>query len=103
MPTVIVPVDLMQDRYWGSMFHLFKNNWKLKTVFTQDYFNFDEGTVNITALKRRASAWSQSEKFLLKLALHLFNDRNKVDLGDMDFLDEVNKKLAFEAIKMRYL
>ncbi|WP_268874254.1 hypothetical protein [Sutcliffiella cohnii] len=40
---------------------------------------------------------------MLKLALHLFNERNKVNLGDMDYLDDSNKKLAIEAIKLRYM
>jgi hypothetical protein len=97
-----IPSYLLKDKYWGSMLHLFIHNHKLKSVLTDKYFDFEEGTVSITTLKRKAAPWSKSEKFMLYLALHLFNSRNKVDLGDMDYLDQNNMVLAIEAIKMRY-
>jgi hypothetical protein len=58
--------------------------------------------VKIQALKKLAGPWSNSEKVLLNLALHLFNERNKFNLSDLDFLDDTNKKLAFEAMKIRF-
>ena len=39
---------------------------------------------------------------MLILALHLFNERNKIDLGDMDYLDANNIELAIDAIRMRF-
>ncbi|WP_181444559.1 hypothetical protein [Bacillus sp. 03113] len=97
-----IPAHLLKDRYWGSLIYLFQNNWKLKSVFTTKYFEIESGIVKIQALKRNASPWSQSEKFMLNLALHLFNENNKVNLSDMDYLDDNNKKLAFEAIAIRF-
>jgi hypothetical protein len=94
--------SLLKDRYWASLIHLFQNHYKLNSVFTTKYFDLQEGTVKIQALKKYAGPWSSSEKVLLNLALHLFNERNKFNLSDLDFLDDTNKKLAFEAIKIRF-
>ena len=47
--------------------------------------------------------WSSEEKFMLALALHLFNENNKLpNLSDMDLLDSVNKEIALKAIIYRY-
>jgi hypothetical protein len=97
-----IPASMLKDRYWGSLIYLFENNSKLKQVFTTKYFDLNEGTVKIQSLKRNAAPWSTSEKVMLNLALHLFNERNKFNLSDMDCLDERNKKLALEAIKRRF-
>lgn len=102
MSTKIIPAYMSKDRYWASLIQLFKNHQKLHQVFTTKYFNLDEGTVKIQALKRESGPWSHSEKVMLSLALHLFNERNKFNLSDIDCLDENNKKLAFEAMKIRF-
>lgn len=102
MPATI-PQHLYQDRYWKPIFHLFKNHMKLNQYFNTKYFDLEEGTIKITSLKRASAPWSHSEKFMLNLALHLFNEKNKVNLSDMDYLDSYNQKLAFEAMKMRFL
>jgi hypothetical protein len=99
---VTIPSYLVKDRYWKGVLHLFKNHYKLKSVFTTKYFDLESGSIRIAALKKLAGPWSQSEKFMLNLALHLFNERNKVNLSDMDFLDDNNKKLAMEAITLRF-
>ncbi|WBL16407.1 hypothetical protein [Sutcliffiella sp. NC1] len=98
-----IPSSLLNDRYWRSVIHLFKNHYKLQQVFTTKYFDLSEGTIKIGLLRKVSGPWSESEKFMLKLALHLFNERNKVNLGDMDYLDDSIKKLAIEAIKLRYM
>lgn len=97
-----IPSHLMRDRYWSSLIHLFVNHSKLKGVFTTKYFDFDSETVKIAALKRNAGVWSHSEKTMLNLALHLFNERNKFNLSELDYLDNNNKTLAFEAMKIRF-
>lgn len=97
-----IPSYILKDKYWKPVIHLFKNNGKLNSVFTTKYFDLEEGTIKITALKRNAAPWSQSEKFMLNLALHLYNESNKVNLSDMDYLDDYNLKLAMEAIKLRF-
>jgi hypothetical protein len=97
-----IPSYMLTDRYWKGVLHLFQNQWKLKSVFTTKYFDLESGIIHTTAIKRATAGWSQSEKFMLNLALHLFNERNKVNLSDMDFLDDNNKKLAMEAITMRF-
>lgn len=97
-----LPSYIAKDMYWKGVIHLFQNNSKLKGLFTTKYFDLESGSIKITALKRAAAPWSQSEKFMLNLALHLYNDSNKVNLSDMDYLDDCNRKLAMEAITLRF-
>ncbi|MGD6940968.1 hypothetical protein ACQCT6_02870 [Cytobacillus gottheilii] len=92
----------MKDRYWGSMLHLFLNHPKLNNCLNTKYFDLSDETVKIQSLKRVAGPWSTSEKVMLNLALHLFNERNKFNLSDMDSLDSNNRKLAFEAMHIRF-
>jgi hypothetical protein len=94
--------SLLRDRYWASLIHLFQNNSRLNGLFTDKYFDIDSGTVEIQKLKKATSGWSNSEKIMMNLALHLFNERNKFNLSDLDYLDSYNKKLAFEAMIMRF-
>ena len=98
-----IPPQLLNDRYWRGIIHLFQNHYKLNSVFNTKYFDLESGDVRVTALKRVAAPWSESEKFVLALALHFFNERNKVNLSDMDYLDDENKRLCIEAIKFRYM
>lgn len=97
-----IPSSLLKDRYWASLIHLFQNNDKLNRVFTTKYFDLQERTVKFQALKKNAAPWSTSEKVMLNLALHLFNERNKFNLSDIGYLDSENRKLAFEAMKIRF-
>lgn len=97
-----IPAHLMRDRYWKSLIHIFLNHSKLKTYFTTEYFDLQERTVKIGKLKALSKPWSSSERFMLNLALHLFNERNKMNLSDMDYLDANNTKIALEAIQMRF-
>ncbi|GAB6990882.1 hypothetical protein [Paenibacillus pini] len=90
------------DRYWSSMLYLFSHHNKLSRYMNSDYIDIPAGTVNIPKLKQVAKPWSNSEKFMLNLALHLFNERNKVNLSDMDHLDANNSKLAFNAMQIRF-
>lgn len=98
----VIPGHLMQDRRWRGTLHLFLNHPKLQMVFTTRYFNLDAGLIKITALKKVAAPWSESEKFALKLALHLYDESNKFNLSDMDYLDDNNRRIAMEAIRMRF-
>lgn len=97
-----IPSDLIRDRYWRGTLHLFSNQAKLRAVFTTQYFDLHYRSIKAIGLKRISAPWSQSEKFMLNLALHLYNEIHKVNLSDMDYLDPNNKQLAFEAIKLRF-
>ncbi len=97
-----IPQHLLKDRYWSSLLHLFTNHPKLKSVLTTKYFDMSDETVKMQALKRKAAPWSTSERIILNLALHLFNERNKFNLTDLDYLDDNNQQLALEAIKIRF-
>lgn len=90
------------DKYWRSMLYIFKEHGKLQRYMTTAYMDPEAGTVRIRKLKEESKPWSSSEKFMLELALHLYNPRNKVDLSGMDSLDSNNVRIAIEAIRIRY-
>ncbi|WP_240421608.1 hypothetical protein [Paenibacillus periandrae] len=92
----------MKDRYWSGTLYLFLNNPKLNRYLTIQYFNLEEGTIQAAALKKLAKPWAESEKFMLNLALHMYNEQHKVNLSDMDHLDFNNKQLVFEALRLRF-
>lgn len=93
---------LYKDRYWAPVIYLFTKHNKLESVFSTKYFNFDTEEIRMVALKRQAGVWSHSEKIMLNLALHLFNSRNKFNLSDLDYLDDFNRQLAYQAMKIRF-
>ncbi|MEC0092475.1 hypothetical protein [Paenibacillus macquariensis] len=97
-----VPTELIQDRYWRGTLHLFSKQSKLQQHFTTKYFDVAECTIDSTGLKRISKSWSPSERFMLALALHMYNDFNKVNMSDMDLLDDQNKNLVFEALRLRF-
>ncbi|WP_438349905.1 hypothetical protein ACP8HI_04340 [Paenibacillus sp. FA6] len=96
-----IPEELMKDRYWRGTLYLFTEHSLLQR-YIATHIDFAECTIDITGLKRISKPWSQSEKFILCLALHLFNESNKVNLSDMDSLDPNNKELVFEALQLRF-
>lgn len=96
----VVPQYFSLNKHWRSMLHLFHHHDKL-----QDYINFvdiERYIVNVSRLKAISKPWSKSEKFMLALALHFFDPRNKIDLYDIEYLDRDNRQLAIEAIRLRY-
>lgn len=97
-----IPEHLVKDRYWGPIIFLFQKNPKLKQYFSTKYFDLQERVVKVDSLKRAARPWSPSERFMLNLALHLYNERHKLNLSDMDHIDYENKEMAFTAMMMRF-
>ncbi|AYB47677.1 hypothetical protein [Paenibacillus lautus] len=97
----MIPNELKEDRYWRGTLYIFLNNNKLQKLLLT-HFDFHECSIDIEGLKRSSRNWSTSEKFMLSLALHLFNERNKINLSDMDILDPSNTKIALKAIQMRF-
>jgi hypothetical protein len=97
-----IPSHLWQDRYWRGTLHLFVEQPKLRTLFNSRYFDLENGDIQTEAMKRATRPWSPSERFLLNLALHLFNERHKLNLSDIDLLDHNNKQLALKAIQLRF-
>lgn len=100
--TNVIPANLMNDRYWRGTLYLFQNHPKLKQFFATKYFDMNAEQIKVQSLKRLFSPFSNSEKIMLDLALHLYNERNKFNLSDLDYLDSNNKKLAMKAIQMRF-
>lgn len=96
--------ELMMDvgPEWASILYLFKNHSKLQNYLTDDYFDLDNGFIHVKQLLAISKSWSRSERFMLQLAIHLFNGEVKVDLNDIDYLDLNNKRLVIKALKMRF-
>lgn len=91
-----------QDPYWSSLLFLFCNHSKLKSYLTDEYINLDEGFINQEKLLKKSKPWSRSEQFILKLAMHLYAGIVKIDLNEIDCLDDNNKKLVFKALQIRF-
>ncbi|WP_458414553.1 hypothetical protein ACNQFZ_06715 [Schinkia sp. CFF1] len=100
--TNVIPAHLSNARYWRGTLFLFQNHSKLNQYFTTKYFDFKLERIKIQSLKRTFAPFSTSEKIMLNLALHLYNESNKFNLSDLDYLDSNNKALAFKAITMRF-
>lgn len=95
--------ELLKNKYWAPCIHIFNNHNRLRTLFTSKYFDVENEHIEVRKLKLASRPFSMSEKFLLNLAMHLYNERNNVNLSDMDYLDASNKRLALEAINLRFL
>lgn len=96
-----IPNELQADRYWSGALHIFANHPKLKLYMSQ-FIDFEELYLDEDGLERISRAWSPADKFMLRLALHLFNGKRDIDLSLMDRLDSNNKKIAFKAIQLRF-
>lgn len=99
--TNVVPLEFAKDRHWKGTLYIFLNHHKLSKYFST-HIDENNCSINVTGLKKISKSWSPSEKFMLNLALHLHSKVNKIDLSDMDLLDERNKRIALEAIKLRF-
>jgi hypothetical protein len=98
----MIPKQLFQDRYWRGLLYIFMNHNKLKQYLNPEFVDFEELTVKVDKLKKASKLWSPSEKFMLALALHLYNGRNKVDMSEADRLDDKNTEIALKALRLRY-
>jgi hypothetical protein len=98
----LIPRELQQDRYWRGTLHIFSNNPKLQR-YVASHIDFETRTINTSGLIRASRPWSRSEKFMLRLALHLFNEEYSCNLSDMDYLDPNNREIALKAIRLRFM
>jgi hypothetical protein len=96
-----IPKELQQDRYWRGTLHIFMNNPKLQR-YVATHVDFEACSINSTELLKISKPWSRSEKFMLRLALHLFNEDYSFSLSDMDYLDLKNLEIALKAIRLRF-
>lgn len=96
-----IPKELQQDRNWRGTLHIFLNCPKLQR-YVATHIDFDTCDIKAEGLKRISRPWSNSERFMLSLALHLYNESYKVNLSDMDYLDSNNLQIALKAIQMRF-
>lgn len=89
---------------WCSILYLFTEHPKLASIFTSSYIDLTKEHVYTRKLNQISKYWSESEKFMLALALHLYNPTNKLPKGlaEMERLDHRNMKLALKAISIRY-
>lgn len=99
----MIPDHLYQDRYWRGLLYIFMNHNKFKQLLSNpEFIDFEELSVHVDKLKKTSKPWSTSEKFMLDLALHLYNGRNKFDMSEADRLDDKNTEIALKALRLRY-
>lgn len=98
----MLSTDLIHDRYWRGTLHIFEENEKLQR-YIATHIDFEALTINASELLRISKSWSRSEKFMLRLALHLFNEQYSFNLSDIDYLDSKNREIAFNAIRLRFV
>jgi hypothetical protein len=99
----ILPPPLQQDRYWLALAVIFVNvpalYWTINT-----YVHPGKSYVAADALKKNVfRKLSSGELFMGTLALHLFNDVNKLPkdgLSGLRSLDSYNLDLALHAIRI---
>lgn len=97
-----IPEHLRQDRYWGGLLHIFTNNNKLMQFLCNPKFiDFDEFTIHVDELINASKNWSPSEKYMLTVALHLFNGFNSIDIDMADRLDDKNTEILKAALLLR--
>lgn len=101
-PRTTVPGHLWTNREWSGLLLLFTENDKLNRCFTTEYFDFEDGHIEIDDLKKLSRKWSETEKLMLQVALHCYDPKNKVDLSLMTSLDPQNVALVLKALNLRY-
>lgn len=87
---------------WSALLYLFQNHSTLQKYFKSDYFDLDNGLIYLDQLLQVSKSLSTTEQFVLQLALNLFNGRVNIDLNYIDYLDQNNRQLLIEALKIRF-
>ena len=91
------------DKERKAMFYIIAGNDEL-FKYTDKIYDFPEEELKIGSNLGKLNAMCSSSKALLKLAFQLYNGRNnKQSVYDtFAYLDNENKRLALEAIKIRF-
>ena len=100
-----LPQWVKNDKYWHSSLYILgllaSRNSKFRPLL-QTFVDFDETTIDFSAMKKAISAWSHGEQIMVQLAAHLFNQVHNFDLSVLDYLDSENLRIAFRAMEIRY-
>lgn len=93
--------------FYNSQYHalryIFVNHPKLKKLIGGPYINLEGQLIDVNSLKALARKWTFNERFLLDLALNLFEvDGTKVDLSRINRLNEKQREIALTAIRIRF-
>ena len=102
---IVVPEWMITDVYWRGTIHILGSMANREPKFRpllHRYVNVDESSIDFFGMKRAVSSWSHSEKIMVKLAAHLFNQVHKFNLSDLDYLDSQNMRVALKAIELRF-
>lgn len=87
---------------WAVVIYIFSNHSKLQRYLTDEYIDFDNQVIDVKKLLKLSKPWSRSERFFVKLVLHLYNGEVRVDLNDIDYLDSNNRELVKNTLKLRF-
>lgn len=98
-----IPSQLFEDKYWKGLLHIFMNHGKLKHFLSDPaYFDFEEFTLHSDKLLEASKDWGTGERFMLEVALHMFNGIHKVDLSKADVLEDKYLEIVIHALRLRY-
>ncbi|MDR3543252.1 MAG: hypothetical protein P4L69_20170 [Desulfosporosinus sp.] len=102
---ITLPSWAKNDVYWHSsltiLCSMVDRDQKFRHLLY--YINLDESTIDFFAIKHAVSSCSHSEKIMVNLAAHLFNETHEFKLSDLDYLDGRSKKTALKAIEFRFV
>jgi hypothetical protein len=92
------------DVYWHSSLSILCSmvDRDQKSRHLLHYVDLDESSIDFFAIKQAISSLSHSEKIMVNLAAHLFNETHEFKLSDLDYLDGRNMKVALRAIGLRF-
>lgn len=103
--TVHLPDWVRRDVYWSSSLYILgkmaQHSEKFKSLIGH-YVDLENYSISFTKMKNAASKWSTSEKIMISMAAHLFNEVHRFNLSDLDYLDAQNKEVAQKALQMRF-
>lgn len=90
--------------YREALRHIFMNNAKLRDEVEKDEIvNIDAEMIRVDELREKALEWDFEDRFLLDLALHLYDcSEIEVDLGNIDYLSKEGSIAALNAIRIRF-
>ena len=95
---------MIYSNQFEALRYIFLNHPKLKEQVNGPYvINFEGQILDVKSLKSLARKWTFNERFLLHLALNLFDLEDvKVDLSRINRLNEKERDIALTAIRIRF-
>lgn len=105
LPGQRLPEWVKNDPYWHSALYVLQKMIERDPKFlelTRKFIDLETASVSFRDMKKAVERWAHSEKIMVALAAHLFNEIHEFNLSDLDYLDSNNKQVAVTAIRVRF-